>query len=266
MVNTRKHQKTIEREQIVIDLLKKGETVSGASIEKKLGISLAVRSKLMVNLSKEHKEIQNIAPPMMEAQYKWIEDKPEPPIIDSITIPVMTPTLVATQETGKILPGETWQTEESNGTKGMIFALNSLNGACQGIKLYPDTEENRAIVGANPFTIDILGGAYIGDPTHVTFKPLKYCIRRRLFTHTDKLQEAREALAKIFGIPEKEIIKTVKAKPEVKVVYRDRVVEKKDEPEIPDTYVDAKSAYLVTIERECAIWKEVATKLLNRNS
>lgn len=279
MANFGKTAKTIEREQTIIDLLKQGETLSGTSIEKKLGISLAVRSKFMTKLSKEHKEIQNIAPPMTEAQYKWIEDKPAekddlvevmPGVLELAEPQVMTPTLIATQKTGKILPGEVWQTEESNGAKGMMFALNSLNGACQGIKLYPDDNDSRAIVGNNAFTIDILGRTYIGDPTHVTFKPLKYCVRRRLFTHTDKLKEAREALAKVFGIPEKEVIKTVKADPEVKIVYRDRVVEKepekKAELKVPDTYVDGRSAYIVTLERGLDIWKTVAMKLLDKNS
>ena len=265
MANFGKRAKTIEREQIIIDLLKQGETLSGTAIEKKLGISLAARSKFMISLSKEHKEIQNIAPPMTEAQYKWIEDKPEPPIVDSITIPVMTPALTATPQTGKILPGEVWQTEESNGTKGMIFALNSLNGACQGIKLYPDSDETRTIVGENPFSVDILGRTYLGDPTHVTFKPLKYCVRRRMFTHVEKLNEAKEALMKVFGI---EIPKptVIKAEPEVKIVYRDRPEKKEEKPVIPDNYIDARSAYIAHLETERDIWKEVAMKLLDKNS
>lgn len=265
MANFGKTAKTIEREQTIIDLLKQGETLSGTSIEKRLGISLAVRSKFMTKLSKEHKEIQNIAPPMTEAQYKWIEDKPEPPIVDSITIPVMTPALTATPQTGKILPGEVWQTEESNGAKGMIFALNSLNGACQGIKLYPDSDETRTIVGENPFSVDILGRTYLGDPTHVTFKPLKYCVRRRMFTHVEKLNEAKEALMKVFGIeiPKPEVIK---GKPEVKIVYRDRPEKKEEKPVIPDNYIDARSAYIAHLETERDIWKEVAMKLLDKNS
>lgn len=263
-----KRQETIERDKILIDILKKGETMTSSAIEKKFDMTTPARTMYMHRLAKEHKEIQNISPRGKMAEYKWVEDKPEPPIVDSVKIPVMTPTLIATQETGKILPGEVWQTEESNGTKGMIFALNSLNGACQGIKLYPDDNDSRAIVGDNAFTIDILGRTYIGDPTHVTFKPLKYCVRRRLFTHTDKLKEAREALAKIFGIPKQEVVKIIKAKPEV--VYRDRPVEKepekKEEVKVPDTYVDGRSAYIVTLEREVDIWKTVAMKLLEKNS
>lgn len=269
MANFGKKAKTIERERIIIDLLKQGETLSGTSIEKKLGLSLAARSKLMVSLSKEHKEIQNIAPPMTEAQYKWIEDKPAKVPVEPIgladAVQLMTPTLIATQETGKILPGEVWQTEESNGTKGMIFALNSLNGACQGIKLYPDSDETRTIVGENPFSVDILGRTYLGDPTHVTFKPLKYCVRRRMFTHVEKLNEAKEALMKVFGIeiPEPTVIK---AKPEVKIVYRDRPEKKEEKPVIPDNYIDARSAYVAHLETERDIWKEVAMKLLDKNS
>lgn len=275
-----KHQETIERDKILINILKKGETMTSSAIDAKLGFATpGARMMYMHKLMKEHKEIQNISPKGKTAEYKWVEDKPVekdelvevmPGVLELVEPQVMTPTLIATQETGKILPGEVWQTEESNGTKGMMFALNSLNGACQGIKLYPDDNDSRAIVGDNAFTIDIFGRTYIGDPTHVTFKPLKYCVRRRLFTHTDKLKEAREALAKIFGIPEKEVIKTVKADPEVKIVYRDRVAEKepekKEEVKVPDTYVDGKSAYIITLERECAIWKEVALKLLEKNS
>lgn len=259
-----KHQETIERDKILIGILKKGETMTSSAIDAKLGFTTpGARMMYMHKLMKEHKEIQNISPKGKTAEYKWVEDKPAKK--DELVEPqVMTPTLIATQETGKILPGEVWQTEESNGAKGMMFALNSLNGACQGIKLYPDDNDSRAIVGDNAFTIDILGRTYIGDPTHVTFKPLKYCVRRRLFTHTDKLNEAREALAKIFGIPKQEVVKIIKAKPEV--VYRDRPVEKKAEVKVPDTYVDGKSAYIITLERECAIWKEVAMKLLDKNS
>ena len=274
MANFGKQTKTIEREQIIIDLLKQGETLSGTAIEKRLGISLAVRSKFMVKLSKEHKEIQNIAPPMTEAQYKWIEDKPVekddlvevmPGVLELAEPQVMTPTLTATPQTGKILPGEVWQTEESNGTKGMIFALNSLNNACQGIKLYPDSDETRTIVGENPFSVDILGKTYLGDPTHVTFKPLKYCVRRRMFTHVEKLNEAKEALMKVFGIeiPKPEV---VKAKPEVRIVYRDRPEKKEEKPVIPDNYIDARSAYVAHLETERDIWKEVAMKLLDKNS
>lgn len=274
-----KRQETIERDKILIDILKKGETMTSSAIETKFDMTTPARTMYMHRLAKEHKEIQNISPRGKMAEYKWVEDKPVkkdelvevmPGVLELVEPQVMTPTPTATQATGKILPGEVWQTEESNGTKGMIFALNSLNGACQGIKLYPDSVENRAIVGVDPFTIDILGRTYVGDPTHVTFKPLKYCVRRRLFTHTDKLKEAREALAKIFGIPEKEVIKTVKADPEVKIVYRDRVVEKepeeKEEVKIPDNYIDTKTAYLAALERELDVWKKVAMKLLDKNS
>ena len=264
-----KRQETIERDKILIDILKKGETMTSSAIETKFDMSTPARTMYMHRLAKEHKEIQNISPRGKMAEYKWVEDKPVKK--DELVEPqVMTSTLIATQETGKILPGEVWQTEESNGTKGMMFALNSLNGACQGIKLYPDDNDSRAIVGDNAFTIDILGRTYIGDPTHVTFKPLKYCVRRRLFTHTDKLNEAREALAKIFGIPKQEVVKIIKAKPEVEVVYRDRVVEKepeeKEEVKIPDNYIDTKTAYLAALERELDVWKKVAMKLLDKNS
>lgn len=268
--------RVLEREEKVVEYLKEkarvDEGVTSRVLGKYIGVTPLYAGQIVRNLMKHHKEIQNLSPMGCEAVYKWIEDKPAEVPVEPIgladAVQLMTPTLIATQETGKILPGEVWQTEESNGSKGMMFALNSLNGACQGIKLYPDDNDSRAIVGDNAFTIDILGRTYIGDPTHVTFKPLKYCVRRRLFTHTDKLKEAREALAKIFGIPKQEVVKIIKAKPEV--VYRDRVdekePEKKEEVKIPDTYVDCRSAYIVTLERECAIWKEVAMKLLDKNS
>ena len=256
-----KQQKTIERDNILIGILKTGETMTGEAISAKFGLNPKARWAYMHKLMKEHKEIQNISRGKT-AEYKWVEDKPAP---ESVDIPVMTATLTVTPQTGKILPGEVWQTEESNGAKGMIFALNSLNGACQGIKLYPDSEETRTIVGENAFSVDILGKTYLGDPTHVTFKPLKYCIRRRMFTHVDKLNEAKEALIKVFGIdiPKPEV---VKAKPEVRIVYRDRPEKKEEKPVIPDNYIDARSAYVAHLETERDIWKEVAMKLLDKNS
>lgn len=287
--------KVLEREERIVAFLKEkaknGEAVTKTTLSKYAGVTPDYTGQIVRKLMKTHKEIQNLSSQGVESVYKWVEDKPEPkridipeaapvaaaPLLFAANHPIvkqeaatMTAVLNASEKTGKILPGEVWQTEESNGTKGMIFALNSLNNACQGIKLYPDTEENRTIVGENPFSVDILGRTYLGDPTHVTFKPLKYCTRRRLFTHTDKLKEAREALAKVFGIPKQEVIKTVKADPEVKIVYRDRPVEKepekKEEVKVPDTYVDGRSAYIVTLERELDIWKTVAMKLLDKNS
>lgn len=270
MSQTRRPE-TIERDNTLIDILKKGETITSSAIDTKLGFtSPGARQMYMHKLMKKHKEIQNIAPRGKTAEYKWVEDKPvveKEPIIDA---PVMTALLTASLATGKALPGEVWQTEESNGAKGMIFVLNSLNNACQCIKLYPDTEENRTIAGSTLIEIEVLGRKYVGDPTHVTFKPLKYCSRRRMFPHMEKLKEVREILADIFGIPKREVIKTVPAEPEVKIVYRDRVVEKepekKEDIKIPDNYVDGKDAYIVCLERELDIWKEVAMKLLEKNS
>ena len=269
-----KRQETIERGKILIDILKKGETMTSSAIETKFNMTAPARTMYMHRLAKEHKEIQNISPRGKMAEYKWVEDKPVekdelvevmPGVLELAEPQVMTPTLIATQKTGKILPGEVWQTEESNGTKGMIFALNSLNGACQGIKLYPDSDETRTIVGENSFSVDILGRTYLGDPTHVTFKPLKYCVRRRMFTHVEKLNEAKEALMKVFGI---EIPKptVIKGEPEVKIVYRDRPEKKEEKPVIPDNYIDARSAYIAHLETERDIWKEVAMKLLDKNS
>lgn len=258
--------KVLEREERIVGFLKekaeKGETVSKTALAKYAGVTPDYTGQIVRKLMKNHKEIQNISKPCTEAEYKWVEDAP---VHESVDIPVMTATLTATPQTGKILPGEVWQTEESNGTKGMIFALNSLNNACQGIKLYPDSDETRTIVGENPFSVDILGKTYLGDPTHVTFKPLKYCVRRRMFTHVDKLNEAKEALMKVFGIdiPKPEVIK---AKPEVRIVYRDRPEKKEEKPVIPDNYIDARSAYIAHLETERDIWKEVAMKLLDKNS
>ena len=247
-----------ERENKVLAMLMMENSVSGHSIEETLEISRSARVVFMHRLMKKHKEIQNISPHGVEAEYKWVLDKPKVESNDSPTVSAaMTAVLKATEKTGKILPGEVWQTEESNGTKGMIFALNSLNGACQGIKLYPDSDETRSIVGEDAFSVDILGKTYLGDPTHVTFKPLKYCVRRRMFTHVDKLNEVRERLVEIFGIQ--------KPMPEIKIVYKDRpvVVEEKS------ANVDAETAFALTLkitETERDIWKEVAMKLLDKNS
>ncbi len=270
--------KAKERENEVLARLMKEKSVSGHSIEEALGISRQARVVFMHRLMKKHKEIQNISPHGVEAEYKWVLDKPTVESADSpIVLPqvavgslllgnhttatrdaeAMTAVLKATEKTGKILPGEVWQTEESNGTKGMIFALNSLNGACQGIKLYPDSDETRNIVGEDAFSVDILGKTYLGDPTHVTFKPLKYCVRRRMFTHVDKLNEVRERLVEIFGIQ--------KPMPEIRIVYKDRPVVAEEK----SANVDAETAFALTLkitETERDIWKEVATKLLDKNS
>lgn len=267
-----KRMATLQREQTIIDLLKKEASVSGRTLDNVLGISPATRSRIMIDLAKEHKEIQNMCSNGQEAEYKWVGDLPIKPknhegysdLTAATAINAINNFIRSNSDIG---PGEVWGTQEANGSTGMIYTLNSLNGACQCIKLYHDTEENRSVVGPNPFRINVLGRDYIGDPTHVTFKPLRYCVRRRAFSHADKLNEAREALAKIFGIPN-----VVEKVPEPQIVYRDRVVykdrepEKKEEPKIPENYVDAKSADMASLERERDIWKEVAMKLLERNS
>lgn len=258
-----KRMATLQREQTIIDLLKKEASVSGKTIDNVLGINSTTRSRIMINLAKEHKEIQNMCSNGQEAEYKWVEDaEVKPKNQEGYSDPTAFSAIKNVTSKGlDIGPGEVWGTQEANGTTGMIFTLNALNGACQCIKLYHDTEENRNIVGPNPFRINVLGRDYIGDPTHVTFKPLKYCVRRRAFSHADKLNEAREALAKVFGIPQ-----TVKRETEVKVVYKEKPAVKEEEPKIPDNYVDAKSAYMASLERERDIWKQVAMKLLDRNS
>ena len=258
-----KRMATLQREQTIIDLLKKEASVSGKTLDNVLGTSPSVRSRIMVNLAKDHKEIQNMSSNGQEAEYKWVEDaEVKPKNQEGYSDPTAFSAIKNVTSKGlDIGPGEVWGTQEANGTTGMIFTLNALNGACQCIKLYHDTEENRNIVGPNPFRINVLGRDYIGDPTHVTFKPLKYCVRRRAFSHADKLNEARAALAKVFGIPQ-----TVKRETEVKVVYKEKPAVKEEKPKIPDNYVDLKSAYMASLERERDIWKEVAMKLLDRNS
>lgn len=264
---------TLQREQKIIDLLKKEASVSGKTLDNVLGTSPAVRSRIMIGLAKEHKEIQNMSSNGQEAEYKWVDDAPVGPNnhegYPDPTAHAAIQTVSTVQPANVPGPGEVWGTMESNGSTGMIYTLNALNGACQCIKLYRDTEENRNIIGSRRFEVTVLGATYIGDPTHVTFKPLKYCVRRRAFAHASKLREAREALAKIFGIPN--VAEQVPV-PVPQIVYRDRVVykdrepEKKEEPKIPENYVDAKSAYMASLERERDIWKEVAMKLLERNS
>lgn len=263
-----KRMATLQREQTIIDLLKKEASVSGRTLDNVLGISPATRSRIMIDLAKEHKEIQNMCSNGQEAEYKWVEDAPvEPKNREGYPDPTAHAAIkaVSTVRPANIPgPGEVWGTMEANGSTGMIYTLNALNGACQCIKLYRDTEENRNIIGSRRFEVTVLGATYIGDPTHVTFKPLKYCVRRRAFSHADKLNEAREALAKVFGIST--VVKPAPVEEKIKIVYRDREPAKEEEPKIPDNYVDAKSAYMASLERERDIWKEVAMKLLERNS
>ena len=265
--------KTIERDRKIVEFIKEksrvNETVTKSQLEKYMGLSGQYVVQIMHGLMRSHKEIQRVSKAGIESEYKWVEDLPVKPknhegYPDPTAAAAINNVIGSNPDIG---PGEVWGTQESNGSTGLIYTLNSLNGACQCIKLYHDTEENRNIVGANPFRVTVLGRDYIGDPTHVTFKPLRYCIRRRAFSHASKLKEAREALAKIFGIPN--IVEKV---PEVQVVYRDKIVYKDREPvkeeapKIPENYVDAKSAYIISLEMERDIWKEVATKLLERNS
>jgi hypothetical protein len=149
--------------------------------------------------------------------------------------------------------GEVWSTTEANGSNGRIFVLNSLNGAAQCIKLYPDTTENREVVGGDPFVI----GNYIGDATHATFKPLRYCIRCCMDRDDAKLMEARKRIAQAFGIrcftPE---VREVEV-PVEKIVYVE-----KDSTDIPEGYVDMKSVQIALLTEQRDIWKNIAEKLL----
>lgn len=164
--------------------------------------------------------------------------------------------------------GEVWSTTEANGSNGRIFVLNSLNGAAQCIKLYQDTSESREIVGSDPFVV----GNYIGDATHATFKPLRYCIRCCMDRDNAKLMEARKRIAQAFGIrcftPEvkdvenTEITKELKAK----ILELQNEIYRLKNPDasvdIPEGYVDMKSVQIALLTEQRDIWKSVAEKLL----
>lgn len=296
-------QKTTERIEFVVNRLKerKGETVSATEINNQVKLSRSYFLNWMNDLMKTHPQIVNVSPLGTEATYKWVEDKilPTPKLTnfkpEHFEIPQLSskngegysdPTPAkATRKDSKLYPkeGEIWQTVESNGVNGFIFVLNNLNGAAQCVKLYPKTDENLEIAGPDHFEVKIRNLDYIGDPTHATFKPLKYCTRIACPSLPGKLKEVRKKIADSFGVvipaaipkilkvTDPDILKEnyeLKGK-NTKLNGRCKELEAKlgellaagvALPEKSDDYDK------VVIEKERDIWKEVALKLLERET
>lgn len=286
-----------EREEYILELLKerKDEGVSGKEIASDLGVTSENRSLIMRNLIKKHPQIKNISGTSKPAVYVWQELFPlavreneySQDIRDEIFFGknaegYSDPTVAAAllddkkKDIPTPQPGEVWSTLESNGTNGKIFVMNALNGAAQCIKLYQKTTENLEIVGPDPFEVRIKSRFYVGDATHITFKPLKYCTRCDLNCDTAKLMEARKRVAMVLGIKmlmiaqaekkdesdaeKKEMKKEIKS---LKAQLAEALMFNKD-PEIPIGYIDMKSAEIAKLTEERDIWKSVAQALLNK--
>ena len=270
-----------EREEFIVSILKEDPTnsITGRSIEDACGIKPGNRQVYMKKLMKKYPQIQNVG--TKEAEYKWVEDKV--PVSKKNSEGYHDPTpqkaienALSTMDSAKIHPGEIWSATESNGSTQPIFILNTLNGAAQCIKLYPESSENIKIIGPDYFTIDIYGISHIGDPSHVTFKPLRYLTRKLVDAPEGKLSEIRWYLSMVFGIPEKE--KTDTDVSEMKHELQEkqaRIYELEAEvdnlkeqlassktSEVPEGYADAKTAQLMVLTEERDIWKTVAMKLL----
>ena len=278
-----------EREEYILELLKerKDEGVSGKEIASDLGVTSENRSLIMRNLIKKHPQIKNISGVSKPAVYVWQEDAQE--VMNEIFFGKKNaegypdPTVAAALDDKKKdiptpLPGEVWNTLESNGANGKIFVMNALNGAAQCLKLYPKTTENSEIVGPDPFEVRIKSKFYIGDITHLTFKPLKYCTRCDVNRDYAKLEEARKKIAAVLGIKvasdipaltpaqifdeEKERLK--KENKQLKAQLAETLISKHDGSEIPIGYIDMKSAEIAKLTEERDIWKSVAQSLLNK--
>jgi transcriptional regulator with XRE-family HTH domain len=288
-----------EREEYILELLKerKDEGVSGKEIASDLGVSSENRALIMRNLMKKHPQIKNISGVSKPAVYVWQELFPlavreneySQDISDEIFFGknaegYSDPTVAAAllddkkKDIPTPQPGEVWSTLESNGTNGKIFVMNALNGAAQCIKLYQKTTENLEIVGPDPFEVRIKSRFYVGDATHITFKPLKYCTRCDVNRDYAKLVEARKKIAAVLGIKlasdipaptpaqifdeEKERLK--KENKQLKAQLAEILISKHDGSEIPIGYIDMKSAEIAKLTEERDIWKSVAQALLNK--
>lgn len=278
-----------EREEYILELLKerKDEGVSGKEIASDLGVTSENRSLIMRNLIKKHPQIKNISGVSKPAVYVWQEEAQE--VMNEIFFGKKNaegypdPTVAAALDDKKKdiptpLPGEVWNTLESNGANGKIFVMNARNGAAQCLKLYPKTTENSEIVGPDPFEVRIKSKFYIGDVTHLTFKPLKYCTRCDVNRDYAKLEEARKKIAAVLGIKvasdipaltpaqifdeEKERLK--KENKQLKAQLAETLISKHDGSEIPIGYIDMKSAEIAKLTEERDIWKSVAQSLLNK--
>ena len=279
-------EKMEEREEFIVSILKEDlkHSVSGKSIEDACGITSGNRQVYMRKLMKKYPQIQNTG--AKEAEYKWVEDIEPAPKKNHEGYSDPTPKKAidsVSQNSEPLIPGEVWSTIESNGASQPIFVLNSLNGAAQCMKLYHENAKNIEITGPDYFQIDIFGISYIGDPSHVTFKPLRYCTKRIAEANDVKLKEARWMIARVLGIdiPEtKEIVKEVpvedgetikKLKGKIMLlqaeISRLKEIEpelRRKDPEIPDGYVDCRTAEIAILTEQRDIWKTVAMKLLGK--
>lgn len=332
--------KTLEREEILVDLLKESGTkgVKGSDIDTLFNITSKNRSNFLGKMMKKHPEIKNISENNHSgAIYAWVDfsnlkvDTGKKKVIkrgfkSETDIPFYVPlsgkeklnalskaieaniesknqegypdptpakAIEPKKQTKTPKAGEIWQTVESNGTNGYIFVLNSLNGAAQCIKLYANTTENQEIVGPNPFEVKVKGTTYIGDATHATFKPLRYCMRLASPSLPVKLKDARDRIADAFGIPAAipEIIE--KTDPEIVIENENLRAERKRLSDICEKlrvdvetlkkenqklqerltppskalenydYVDQKSVQLAILTEQKSIWEEVARSFLN---
>lgn len=270
-----------EREDFIVSILKEdpAHSVSGKSIEDACEIKPGNRQVYMKKLMKKYPQIQNVG--KKEAEYKWVEDKA--PVSKKNSEGYHDPTpqkaienTLSTLDSIKIHPGEIWSATEANGSTQPIFILNTLNGAAQCIKLYPESSENIKIIGPDYFRIDIYGISHIGDPSHVTFKPLRYLTRKLVDAPESKLSEVRWYLSMVFGItkekkedPDVSKIEDELQKKQVRISNLEAEVEDlKDQLEnsknckAPEGYVDAKTAQIMVLTEERDIWKTVALKLL----
>lgn len=259
-----------EREEYIVELLKAnhGETVSGKAFDRDLGISPAVRVNTICFLKKQYPQIKNLAKGG-DAMYAWVEP-------EVVTPPAEEPKKeefksLSRKTLSKIQPGEVWAAVESNGSRRLIYVLNTLNERAQCINLYTESSTKVGLIGKDYFQIRVSNRSYIGVPANVTGKPLKYLTNKEADADGVKLAEVRWMLSKVFGIPEtrevkvevpveKEVVKEVPVEVE-KIVYKDKEPE---EVKIPADYVDCKTARIAILTEERDIWKTVAMKLLSK--
>lgn len=259
-----------EREEYIVELLKAnhGETVSGKAFDRDLGISASTRIQTISSLRKRYPEIKNMASLGGDAMYAWVE--PEVTVKPD-EVPKQEVKSLSRKTLSKIQPGEVWAAVESNGSRRLIYILNTLNERAQCINLYTESSTKVGLIGKDYFQIRVSNRSYIGVPANVTGKPLKYLTNKEADADGVKLAEVRWMLSRVFGIPEtrevkvevpveKEVVKEVPVEVE-KIVYKDKEPE---EVKIPDDYVDCKTARIAILTEERDIWKTVAMKLLNK--
>lgn len=258
-----------EREEYIVELLKAnhGETVSGKAFDRDLGISPALRVNTICHLKKQHPQIKNLAKGG-DAMYAWVE----PEVAEKPAEAPKEEFKSLSQKTlSKIQPGEVWAAVESNGSRRLIYILNTLNERAQCINLYTESSTKVGLIGKDYFQIRVSNRSYIGVPASITSKPLKYLTNKEADADGVKLAEVRRMLSKVFGIPEtrevkvevpveKEVVKEVPVEVE-KIVYKDKEPE---EVKIPNDYVDCKTARIAILTEERDIWKTVALKLLDK--